>query len=57
LASAIDRACRSPERLRAMGESARQLIGSWNYDATLRGYYSALESCLGVAGHRLPAAS
>jgi glycosyltransferase involved in cell wall biosynthesis len=46
LASAIDRACQSEERLRAMGERAQKLIESWNYDATLRGFCEALSQCL-----------
>jgi glycosyltransferase involved in cell wall biosynthesis len=46
MASAIDRACQSEERLRAMGERAQQLIASWNYDATLEGFYQALGHCL-----------
>jgi glycosyltransferase involved in cell wall biosynthesis len=46
LASAIDRACQSEERLRAMGERAQQLIESWNYGATLDGFYQALASCV-----------
>jgi glycosyltransferase involved in cell wall biosynthesis len=50
MASAIDRACQSEERLRAMGEGAQQLIASWNYDATLKGFYRALASCLGREG-------
>jgi glycosyltransferase involved in cell wall biosynthesis len=50
MASAIDRACQSEERLRTMGEGAQQLIASWNYDATVRGFYRALASCLGSKG-------
>lgn len=46
LASAIDRACQSFERLRAMGERAQQLIQAWNYDAALSGFYQALSACL-----------
>jgi glycosyltransferase involved in cell wall biosynthesis len=47
MASAIDRACQSEERLRTLGEGARPVIASWNYDATLSGFYQALASCLG----------
>ncbi len=47
MASAIDRACESEERLRAMGEGAQRVIASWNYDATLSGFHQALASCLG----------
>ena len=47
LASAIDRACQSVERLRAMGERAQHLIETWNYDATLSGFHQGLASCLG----------
>jgi len=47
MAVTIDRACQSVERLRAMGELAQQLIASWNYDATLEGFYQALSHCLG----------
>jgi glycosyltransferase involved in cell wall biosynthesis len=45
LASAIDRACQSTDRLRTMGEEARKLIEPWNYDATLSGFFRALASC------------
>ena len=47
MASAIDRACQSEERLRTMGEVAQQLIESWNYGATLNGFHQALAYCLG----------
>jgi glycosyltransferase involved in cell wall biosynthesis len=50
LASAIDRACQSEERLRTMGERAQKLIEGWNYDATLSGFYQALSQCF--AGSR-----
>ena len=50
MALAIDRACQSEERLRAMGGVAQQLIASWNYEATLSGFYQALASCLGSKG-------
>lgn len=46
LASAIDRACQSTDRLRTMGEEAQKLIESWNYDVTLGGFHQALSSCL-----------
>jgi len=46
LASAIDRACRSTDRLHTMGEEAQKLIEPWNYDATLSGFYQALALCL-----------
>ena len=46
MASAIDRACRSVEGLRAMGERAQQAVECWNYDATLSGFYQALNHCL-----------
>jgi len=46
MASAIDRACQGEERLRAMGEAAQQVIASWNYEATLSGFYQALAHCL-----------
>lgn len=47
MASAIDRACQSEERLRAMGEAAQHIIDNWTYDATLSGFHQALASCLG----------
>jgi glycosyltransferase involved in cell wall biosynthesis len=50
LASVIDRACQSEERLRAMGVRAQRLIQSWNYDATLTGFHQALASRLGSRG-------
>jgi glycosyltransferase involved in cell wall biosynthesis len=46
MASAIDRACQSEQRLRAMGQVAQQLIENWNYGATLDGFHQALASCL-----------
>lgn len=52
LACAIDRACQSEERLRAMGERAQQLIQSWNYDATLSGFYQALGHCVEADGSK-----
>jgi glycosyltransferase involved in cell wall biosynthesis len=51
LASAIDRACQSLERLGAMGEKARQLIQSWNYDATLVGFHQAITFCFDHQQH------
>jgi glycosyltransferase involved in cell wall biosynthesis len=45
LASAIDRACQSTDRLRTMGEEAQKLIEPWNYEATLSGFYQALALC------------
>ncbi len=52
LASAIDQACQSEERLRAMGEAAQQAVAEWNYEATLSGFYQALTSCLAVSAPR-----
>jgi len=46
LASAIDRACQSVERLRAMGARAQRLVESRSYDVTLSGFHKALSSCL-----------
>jgi glycosyltransferase involved in cell wall biosynthesis len=46
LASAIDRACQSLDRLRTMGEEAQKMIEPWNYEATLSGFYQALALCL-----------
>jgi glycosyltransferase involved in cell wall biosynthesis len=46
LASAIDGACQSTDRLRTMGEEAQKLIEPRNLDATLSGFYQALASCL-----------
>lgn len=45
MASAIDHACQSKERLRALGERAQQSVASWNYDATLEGFHRALDYC------------
>jgi glycosyltransferase involved in cell wall biosynthesis len=50
MASAIDHACQSEERLRTMGKAAQQVVQSWNYGATLTGFYQALAACLGSKG-------
>jgi len=47
MATTIDRACQSVEHLRVMGEQAQQWVASWNFDATLEGFYQALSHCLG----------
>ena len=46
LASAIDRALQSSDRLRTMSEEAQKLIEPWNYDPTLSGFYRVLASNL-----------
>jgi len=45
MASAIDQACQSKERLRALGERSQQSVASWNYHATLEGFHRALDYC------------
>jgi glycosyltransferase involved in cell wall biosynthesis len=45
LASAIDRACESEQRLLLRGEKARCTVQNWNYDSTLAGFHKALSRC------------
>ena len=45
LASAIDRACESEQRLLLLGEKARCTVQSWSYDSTLAGFHNALSRC------------
>jgi len=45
LASAIDRACESEQRLLLLGEKARCTVQNWNYDSTLAGFHNALSMC------------
>jgi len=45
LASAIDRACQSVDRLHAMGAIAQQLVESRSFQTTLDGFHQALSSC------------
>jgi len=45
LASAIDRACESEQRLLLLGEKARCTVQNWNYDSTLAGFHKALSRC------------
>jgi len=48
LASAIDRACESEQRLLLLGKKARSTVQSWNYDSTLAGFHNALSRCFEV---------
>ena len=48
LASAINRACESEQRLLLLGEKARCTVQSWDYDSTLAGFHNALSKCFEV---------
>ena len=52
LASAIDRACESEQRLLLLGKKARSTVQSWNYDSTLAGFHNALSRCFDLQGQR-----
>jgi glycosyltransferase involved in cell wall biosynthesis len=52
--SELLRACAmEPEKSRAMGRAARDLIAGWGYDATIEGIRSALSACAGPAAKML----